>query len=159
GDPATYIYGGFTVASDGTISGTTGALTASGNTIDFDVSKLAAVTVYATDLQTAAGWQQAVHLSRVVPFRQDNNAKDTVYLPAGTFVVQAVSPGADNAHYGPFTVAADASGSLVVTGADGAAYITDASGVPAATGDTIHFDENKLAAVTVFRSDLQTAAG
>ena len=42
-------YGSFTVANDGTISGTSGALAASGSTIDFDLSKLAAVTIFGTD--------------------------------------------------------------------------------------------------------------
>jgi hypothetical protein len=54
-------YGSLTVATDGTISGTTGALVASGSTIDFDLTKLAAVTVVGTDLKTAAGLQQQVN--------------------------------------------------------------------------------------------------
>src|SRR5262249_40802863 len=53
-------YGSFTVASDGTISGTTGALVASSSTIDFDLTKLAAVTIFGTDLKTAQGWQQGL---------------------------------------------------------------------------------------------------
>src|SRR5262245_38411687 len=55
-------YGSFTVASDGTISSTTGAATASGTTIDFDLAKLAAVTVVGTDLKTAAGLQEYVNV-------------------------------------------------------------------------------------------------
>src|SRR5262249_48239381 len=59
-------YGSFTVATDGTISGTTGALTASGNTIDFDLTQLAAVTIFGTDLKTAAGLQQTMEVPNVV---------------------------------------------------------------------------------------------
>src|SRR5262249_15744962 len=59
-------YGSFTLASDGTISGTTGALTGSGSTVDFDLSKLAAVSIFGTDLKTAAGLQQHVALYPVM---------------------------------------------------------------------------------------------
>jgi len=70
-------WGSFTLASDGTISSTTGALTASGSTIDFDLSKLAAVTIFGTDLQTAAGFQQAVSLNWVMELNR--LPTDTVY--------------------------------------------------------------------------------
>src|SRR5207237_4516136 len=120
------VYGTFTVATDGTIGGTTGALVASGSTIDFDLTKLAAVTIFGTDLQTAAGRQEQVGLANVVgvllPFT------DTVYLPAGTF---RAADGNFTDVYGSFMVAANGSGALAVTGTSGAAV---------ATGNTIHFN-------------------
>src|SRR5262249_36331522 len=80
------VYGSFTDATDGTIGGTTGALVASGSTIDFDLTKLAAVTIVGTDLKTAASSQQAVAVSEVVGL-YPGTATDTVYLAAGTFPV------------------------------------------------------------------------
>jgi hypothetical protein len=141
-------YGTFTVASDGSIAGTTGALTASGNTIDFDLTKLAAVTVFGTDLQTAAGLQQIVVVETFVQLAHAGPGTDTVYVPAGTFSVTNGLPATGT--YGTFTVADNGPGSLVVSGTTGAAV---------ATGNTIHFDETKLAAVTIFGTDLKTAAG
>jgi hypothetical protein len=139
-------FGSLTVATDGTIDGTTGALVASGSTIDFDLSKLAAATIFATDIKTAGGLQQGVAVVNVVSLRPEITGPDTVYLPAGTFQVTEF-----NGHaYGSVTVAATASGALAVTGTSGAAV---------ATGNTIHFDLTKLAAVTVFGTDLKTAAG
>jgi hypothetical protein len=59
-------YGSFNVANDGTISGTTGAAAATGSTSDFDLTKLAAVTVNGTDIKTAAGQQEAVNIQNFV---------------------------------------------------------------------------------------------
>jgi hypothetical protein len=142
GDP----YGSFTVATDGTISGTTGALVASGSTIDFDLTKLAAVTIYGGDLKTASGWQQSVNLYEVVGLAPTygDPAADTVYLSTGTFSVAGDNP------IGTFTVAADTSGALAVAGTTGALV---------ATGNAIHIDETKLAAVTIYGGDLKTASG
>jgi hypothetical protein len=142
-------YGTFTVATDGTISGTTGALAASGSTIDFDLSKLAAVTIYGTDLHTDGGLQQAVNVQFFVGLRQNaGGSTDTVYFPAGTV---RVTDGIPHGVYGSFTVADNGSGSLVVTGASGAAVATD--------DHTIHFDRTKLAAVTIYGTDLHTDGG
>jgi hypothetical protein len=141
------VYGSFTVASDGSISSTSGAaVAATENTIDFDRTKLAAVTIYGTDLKTAAGVQQGVNVHNIVAL-VPGPATDTLYLPAGTFPVATYDgPGV----YGYVTVADDGSGSLAVTGTSGAAV---------ATGNTIHFDLTELAAVTIDGTDIKTAAG
>jgi hypothetical protein len=142
-------YGSFTVTNDGTISGTTGAAVASGGAIDFDLTKLAAVTIFGSDLHTDGGLQQAVNVQFFVAFRQDaTDSLDTVYLPACTAQVTDYFP---LGVYGSFTVADDGSGALAVTGTSGAAVATD--------GHTIHFDRSKLAAVTIFGSDLHTDGG
>src|SRR5262249_44951054 len=110
-------YGSFTVATDGTIGGTTGARVASGSTIDFDLTKLAAVTIVGTDLKTASGLQQGVTVGEVVTL-YPGPATDTVYLAAGTFPVEDDWP---HGVYGRVTVAANGSGALAVTGTSGAA--------------------------------------
>jgi hypothetical protein len=142
GNEATY--GTFTVAGDGTIGGTTGALVASGSAIDFDLTKLAAVTVVGNDLTTAGGAQQNVKMADVDAFP---NSTDTYYLPAGSFnEIDAVAEQV----YGSFTVSANGSGGLGVSATGGAAV---------AAGNTIDFDLTKLAAVTVVGTDLTTAGG
>jgi hypothetical protein len=139
-------YGSFTVADDGfgslVVTGTTGATVAAGNTIDFDLTKLAAVAIHGTDLTTAAGWQQSVQVQGFVGRILD----DTLHIPACTVQL----PNDLGAVYGTFTVADDGAGCLAVTGTTAAAV---------ATGNTIHFDLTKLAAVTIFGKDLETAAG
>src|SRR5207253_10898458 len=66
-------YGTFTVADIGggvlAVTGTAGAAVATGNTIDFDLTKLAAVTISGTDLTTATGVQQPVIVNSVVSLR------------------------------------------------------------------------------------------
>src|SRR5262249_39794100 len=131
-------YGTFTVAADGSgalaVTGaTSGAAVATGNTIHFDKDKLAAVTVFGTDLKTPGGQRQVVvvHSTVRIDFPQ-STPTDTVYLPASTFPVTD----AGGHVYGTFTVAADTSGSLAVTGAT--------SGAVVATGNTIHFDTCSL---------------
>jgi hypothetical protein len=141
---ASATYGSFTVANDGSISATTGAAVASGDTIDFDLSKLAAVTI--SPPITSAGEGESWMMPSVLGGGWPGSA--TVYLPAGTFQVTPNSIA--NAVYGAIIVADNGSGSLVVTGTTGAAV---------ATGNTIQFDPNKLAAVTVFASDLTDSAG
>jgi hypothetical protein len=138
-------YGSFTVASDGTISGTTGALVASGSTIDFDLTKLAAVTVVGTDLNTPQGSAQFWGVGNVFP---TFTGADTVYVPAGTFDL-TVGSGAPP-FYGSFTVSASGPGAFTITATTGAAV---------ATGNTIDFDLTKLAAVTVAGTDLTTPQG
>jgi hypothetical protein len=138
-------YGSFTVASDGTISGTTGALVASSSTIDFDLTKLAAVTIFGTDLKTATGLRESVGVRFIDVQLSPGPGTDTVYLPAGTFRVVGAA-----GDYGGITVSANSSGTLAVSATSGAAV---------ATGNTIHFDLTKLAAVTVFGTDLKTAGG
>jgi hypothetical protein len=127
------------------VTATSGAAVATGNTIHFDESKLAAVTIYGTDLKTATGLQQHVAVFEVAKLyvgSAGNQATDTVYLGAGTFSVTDTFPFST---YGGFTIAPDASGALAVTATSGAAV---------ATGNTIHFDESKLAAVTIYGTDL-----
>src|SRR5262249_15215926 len=141
-DEATY--GTFTVADDGTIGGTTGALVASGNAIDFDLTRLGAVTVDTGDLTTAQGAQQFVEVGDVCQVLL--RGTDTVYLPAGTFSVTD----AGSHVYGGLTVSPNNSGSLAVTGTTGATI---------ATGNTIDIDLTKLAAVTVNAAELKTASG
>jgi len=141
------VYGTFTVAGDGTISATTGAATATGNTIDFDLSKLAAVTIFASDLMTATGRQPGVNVFSFVGMSYSPYV-DTIYFPAGKFELNPFDAGG---HYGGLTIGDDGTGSLVVTGTSGAAVATD--------NHTIHFDLSKLAAVTVFGSDIKTANG
>jgi hypothetical protein len=141
------LYGTFTVAGDGTISATTGAATASGDTIDFNLTKLASVTIVGTDIKTTGGAQQVLTLQNFFTL-PSSASTDTVYLPACTINVTPFdSPGV----YGSLTVGDDGTGSLVVTGASGAAVATD--------NHTIHFDRTKLAPVTIFASDLTTATG
>jgi hypothetical protein len=132
-------YGTFTVADDASgalvVTGaTSGAAVASGNTIHFDEAKLAAVTVVGTDLESTGGHQPPVLVDNVVNLFTVGT--DTVYLPASTFPVTDFSGHV----YGSFTVAANSSGALVVTGASGAAI---------ATGNTIDFDPCKLNRVQI----------
>jgi CSLREA domain-containing protein len=138
-------YGSFTLATDGTISGTTGALVASSSTIDFDLTKLAPVTIFGTDLKTAAGLQQSVGVPFVDVLISPGPGTDTVYLPAGTYRLAEAA-----GDYGGITVSVNGSGTLAVSATSGAAV---------ATGNTIHFDLTQLAAVTVFGTDLKTAGG
>jgi hypothetical protein len=139
------VYGGFTVGDNGSgsliVTGTTGAAVATDDhTINFDLTKLAAVTIYGSDLKTAAARQQLVTVPNLVAL--NSYPTDTVYIPAGTFPVTNYY---GDGVYGSVTVADNGSDSLVVTGASGAAV---------ATGNTIHFDLTKLAAVTIFQSEL-----
>jgi hypothetical protein len=138
-------YGSFTVANDGTVSGTTGAAVASRNTIDFDLTKLAAVTIDAYELRTASGLQEQILVNPIASF--PGSGVDTFYLPAGTF---DVTNGRQVGTYGTITVGDDGSGTLAVTATGGAAV---------ATGNTIDFDLTKLAAVTVDGYALKTANG
>jgi hypothetical protein len=138
--------GTFTISNQDTVSGTTGALVPTGNTIDFDLTQLAAVTMVWTDLKTAAGFQQGASIGSVVDFNP--RGPDTLYLPAGSYNVYLEAGVAPS--YGTFTVGVNGSGALVVTATSGAAV---------ATGNTIDFDLTKLAAVTMVWPDLKTAAG
>src|SRR5262249_50727445 len=98
-------YGSFTVASDGSISATTGAAVASGNTIDFDLSKLLAVTI--TSPVTSAGEGESWEMPSVLGGGWPGAA--TIHLPAGTFQV-TTNPAIGV--YGAFTVSDNGSGSL-----------------------------------------------
>jgi hypothetical protein len=137
-------YGSFTVSSANTISGTTGALVASGNQIDIDLTKLAAVTVTASHLLTLGGIPEGIKIQDLVNFIPGRD--DTAYVPAGTFPLATPV----NQAYGSFTVADNGTGTLVVTATSGAAV---------ASGNRIDFDLTKLCAVTVGVSDLVTAGG
>jgi hypothetical protein len=135
-------YGTFTISAQDTVSGTTGALTATGNTINFELPQLAAVTVVGTDLKTVNGFQEGLAVDNVVTLR----GTDTLYLPAGTFYVGNGDGG--GTPYGTFTISANSSGVLAVSATTGAAV---------ATGNNIDFDLTQLAAVTMVWSDLKTA--
>jgi hypothetical protein len=143
------VYGSFTVSDNGSgnlaISGTTGAAMAMGNAISFDPTKLAAVTVYASDLTDSAGNQELVQIPGITSYFRP--APDTVYVPACTF---QFSPGINNVSYGSVTVADNGSGTLLVTSTTGAAL---------AAGNTVHFDLTKLAAVTICGTDITTTGG
>src|SRR5205085_162857 len=106
-------------------------------TVDFDLTQLAAVTVFGTDLKTVIGSsQQNVSVSGVVSLYPGGSGTDNVYLPAGIYPVTDRSGNV----YGRFTVSATASGALAVTGTTGAAI---------ATGNTIHLDPCKLERVQI----------
>src|SRR5262249_35864455 len=102
-------YGTFTVSSSNTISGTTGALVASGNQIDFDRTKLGAVTVLASHLLTLGGLPEGLKIGDLVNFIPGRD--DTAYVPAGTYSLET----SVNQVYGGFTVSANGSGTLTVT--------------------------------------------
>ena len=131
-------YGTFTVSSQDTVAGTTGALVATGNTIDFDLTQLAAVT--ASPLFTAGGRPETMWISNVVGLAPGTS--DTAYLPAGTYDLFNGANGLPS--FGSFTV----SPQFTISGTSGALV---------ATGNTIGFDLSQLAAVTV--SPLFTAGG
>jgi hypothetical protein len=127
----------FTVAASGSgslvVSGTTCVLVATGNTIDFDLTQLAAVTINAGDLTSPQGEPQLVALT---PVSGGEAHDDTIYLPAGTYSLFAPAGQA----YGSFTVTQNGSGSFTAGGTTGALV---------ATGNNIDFDLKQLAAITV----------
>jgi hypothetical protein len=131
-------FGTFTVSNLDTVSATTGSLVATGNTIDFDLTQLAAVTV--SPLLTAGGRAQGMDVHDIVNFHAALSSPDTAYVPAGTYTLDS----AGIYIYGTFTV----SDQLAITGTTGALV---------AAGNTINFDLSQLAAVTV--SPLFTAGG
>jgi hypothetical protein len=137
------VYGSFTVAANGSgalvVTGTAGAAVATDNhTIHFDLTKLAAVTIYGSDLKTVGGVQETVSADGYVPIAAPGAAAgiDTVYLPAGTVQLNNQYTGTV---YGTFTVSE--SGALAVTGTTGAAVATD--------NHTIRFDLCRLDRVQV----------
>src|SRR5438552_4003230 len=83
-------------------------------------ARLAAVTIFGTDLKTAAGLDQDVTIQLCIGFPRSATS-DTVYAPATTV---RVTDGAGAGVYGTFTVAYNGSGSLVVTATAGAAVAT-----------------------------------
>src|SRR5262249_32452206 len=103
-------YGSFTVAIDGTISGTTGAAVASGNTIDFDLTQLAAITINV--LTNSAGSPQEGHLADVEV--GDPGHAETFYGPAGTHLVPN-----DPYGHGSFTVPPPRPGAVPMRGRAG----------------------------------------
>jgi hypothetical protein len=139
-------YGQFTVAANGpgsfVLSGTTGALVATGNTINFDTTQLAAITI--NDLTDSAGGLESVNLLGVEVGTL--NFAQTFYVPTGTY---NLVNGSAAAEYGSFTVATSGTGSFIVSGTTGAAV---------ASGNTIGFDLTKLGAVTVFGTDLSVTS-
>ncbi len=135
------LYGTFTTSAAGVVAAD-GALSASAGAIDFDLSKLTAVTVKKSDLATLNGTQENVYVENEVVFQHGDA---TAYLPTGTFGL-ATGPG----ELGLFRVAANASGTLAVTNTTGAV---------AATGNLLDIDLTKLAAVTVNANDYHTASG
>jgi hypothetical protein len=148
-NPSVGTYGSFTVGDNGSgslvVTGASGACVATdAHTIDFDLTRLAAVTVNGTDIKSGAGYQEPVDPQSYVDWRY---GPFIIYYPAGT--VQCTNPSVGT--YGSFTVGDNGSGSLVVTGASGACVATDAH--------TIDFDLSKLAAITVNGTDIRTAAG
>src|SRR5205807_2442733 len=72
--------GGFTVGPDGSgvlsVTGATGAVAATGNTIGIDLSKLAAVTVNANDYHTAKGLPEFLYVEDVVGFPSSGDRTD-----------------------------------------------------------------------------------
>jgi hypothetical protein len=124
-------FGTFTVLNQDTISATTGALVATGNTIGFDLTKLAAVTVNV--LTNSAGNLQEVNLADVEV--GNLGSAQTFYIPAGTYILRN-----DPYGYGSFTVAGTGQGSFTISGTTGALV---------ATGNTISIDPSQLAAITI----------
>jgi len=133
-------FGTFTVSNQGTVAGATGALVATTNTIDFDLTDLAAVTVNV--LSDSAGQLEQVTMGGVLGGTLNN--PQTYYIPTGTYTLSNGVP----IVYGTFTVADNGSGSFVVSSTTGAL---------AATGNTISFDTNELAAIAI--NDVTNSAG
>ncbi len=136
---STQSYGTFTVSGAGTLAAT-GALTAAGSAIDFDRTRLAAVTVKASDFVTLKGRAEFLYVENEVSFRQ-GGGDDTAYLPDGDYFLDTEV----NARLGSFTV-------------DGGS-VTATTGAVEATGDTVSVDRMKLVAVTVNGNGYQTAKG
>jgi hypothetical protein len=141
-------YGTFTVADNGpesfVVAGTTGALVASGNTINFDLSQMAAITIN-NDLVTSSGFQELVSESGPGGYVLGSHNPDTIYYPPGTYSLSNL----ENGVYGTFTVADNGAGSFGISAATGALV---------ATGNTINIDATKLAAITI-NNNLITAGG
>jgi hypothetical protein len=128
-------FGTFTVSSQDTVVGTTGALVATGNTVDFDLTQLAAITINASDLTSPQGVPENVSIYYVTNNQYYN---DTFYLPTGTYSLTSQAGGFPA--YGTFTAAQNGSGSFVVSATTGALV---------ATGNTIDFNLTQLAAITI----------
>jgi hypothetical protein len=123
-------YGSFTIGDNGSgslvVTSTTGALVATGNTIHFDLTKLAAVTFYGNEVNPGGG---SFHI-RIPDVLLDGQETypDTAYFPAGTEGIYTWGPGY---LVGTFTVSDIGSGSLGVTATTGTVIATDPH--------TIHF--------------------
>jgi hypothetical protein len=137
-------FGTFTMSSQGTVDATTGALMATGNSIDFNLSQLAAITINAGDWTSPQGMPEEVGIDDITNNQHDN---DTFYLPTGTYSFDTL-PGLSANAFGTFTVAQDASGSFSVSATTGALV---------ANGGTIELDLTQLAAITI--SELTDSAG
>jgi hypothetical protein len=129
-------FGTFTVSSQGTVDATTGALVATGNTIDFDLTQLAAITINAGDLTSPQGMPEQVGIYFIT---NNQHYNDTFYLPTGTYSLNTLAVPTQPA-FGTFTVAQDASGSFVVSATTGALVTT---------GNTIDFNLTQVAAITI----------
>jgi hypothetical protein len=101
------------------ITATSGAAVANGNQIGFDLTKLAAITVAASDLITPGGQFQFLQVSEVVSFL-NSGRDDTIYVGAGYYPLdtQLGQP------IGSFTVSVNASGTFAITATTGAAVAT-----------------------------------
>ncbi len=133
--PGVGTFGTFSVSSQGTVAATTGALMATGNTIDFNLTQLAAITINAGDLTSPQGMPENVSIYYITNNQYYN---DTFYLPTGTYSLNSQAGGFPA--YGTFTVAQNSSGSFVVSATTGALV---------ANGNTIDFNLTQLAAITI----------
>lgn len=123
-------FGAFTV-SGGSVSGATGALIASGNTVGFDTTQLAGVRVHSSQLTSTAFIVHTVRINDTSGVFVINSNDPLLYLPDGAFEVTTYST---VGRYGSFVV----SGRQVVSTAGSLTLVTDGIG----------FDRSTLAQVT-----------
>ncbi len=136
-------YGTFTVASDLTISATTGAITPNATTgVTFDLSQLAAVNIDPTVLSDPVGFQVA----DIAGLTVGGNRAAVYHFPPGTYRLDAPTVAFGTKTYGTFTVGANL-------------RVTQTTGALLAASEGIEFDLTQLAPVNIDPSELSSPSG